>query len=103
MRRIIRRVSLLAAALMIISVPVLAEEGGVMPKMEPGEQGVKNECLLVARNCGDQRDTILERIDRLQNEIKRGSTVYTNDELNKLQDKLDDANRNLNEITTGGA
>ena len=101
MRRIIRRVTLLAAALMIAVVPVLAEEGAVMQKMEPAEQGVKNECLLVARNCGEQRDTIQEKIDRIQNEIKRGTAVYTNDELNKLQDKLDEANRTLNEITTG--
>ena len=101
MRRIIRRISLLAAALMIMAVPVLAEEGAVMPSMESGEQGVKNECLLVARNCGDQRDSILERIDRLQSEIKRGTDVYTNDELKRLQDKLDDTNKNLNEITTG--
>ena len=101
MRRIIRRVTLLAAALMIAVVPVLAEEGAVMQKMEPAEQGVKNECLLVARNCGEQRDTIQEKIDRIQNEIKRVTAVYTNDELNKLQDKLDEANRTLNEITTG--
>jgi len=86
---------------MIAVVPVLAEEGAVMQKMEPAEQGVKNECLLVARNCGEQRDTIQEKIDRIQNEIKRGTAVYTNDELNKLQDKLDEANRTLNEITTG--
>jgi hypothetical protein len=101
MRRIIRRISLLAAALMIVAVPVLAEEGSVMQRMEPAEQGVKNECLLVAKNCGDQRDTIMERIDRIQNEIKKGTDVYTNEELNRLQDKLDDANRTLNEITTG--
>jgi hypothetical protein len=101
MKRIVRKLALLTAALMLIAVPVLAEEGVVMPKMEPAEQGVKNECLLVARNCGDQRDTIMERINRIQNEIKKGTDVYTNDELNKLQDKLDDANRTLNEITTG--
>jgi archaellum component FlaC len=101
MKRIIRRVSLLAAALMIISVPVLAEEGAMTPNMEPADQNVKNECLLVARNCSDQTDSINERIDRIQNEIKKGTSVYTNDELNRLRDKLDDANRTLNELTTG--
>ncbi|MGB9082764.1 MAG: hypothetical protein WCD00_15820 [Desulfuromonadaceae bacterium] len=101
MKRIIRRIALLAAALMILAVPVLAEEGAVSPKTESAAQGGKDECLLVAMNCGGQRDSILERIDRIQHEIKRGTAVYTNDELRKLQDKLDDANRNLNEITSG--
>lgn len=101
MKRIIRKIALLTAALMIMAVPVLAEDGAVMPRLEPAERGVKNECLLVAKNCGGQSDSLQERIDRLQGEINRGNDVYTNDELRKLNDKLDEANRHLNEIITG--
>jgi hypothetical protein len=102
MKRIVRKLALLTAALMLIAVPVLAEEGAVMPTMEPGEQGVKNECLLVAKHCENQTDTIMERINRIQSEIKRGTAVYTNDELKRLQNELEDANRNLNDLTLGG-
>jgi uncharacterized small protein (DUF1192 family) len=103
MRSVIHKFSFLAAALMLVAVPVLAQEMSEGATMGPGpaEQGVKNECLLVAMNCADRVDSIQERIDRLQNEIRRGTAVYTNDELKKLQDKLDDANRIFNDLEYG--
>ncbi len=103
MRRIMFRITLLAAALMIIAAPVLAEDRAEMPGMNPAEQGLKNECLLVSMNCGNQVDSIQERIDRIQIEIGRGTSVYTNDELKRLENRLDEANRTLNELMMGGA
>lgn len=101
MRCIIRKLTFLAAALMLVAVPVRAQEMSEGSTIGPAEQGVKNECLLVAKNCPDRIDSIQERIDRLQNEIRRGTDVYTNDELKKLQDKLDDANRTFNGLMYG--
>lgn len=101
MRNVMRKIALMAAALMIMAVPVLADDTAVMPRMEQAEQGGKNDCLLVAMNCGQQVDSIQQRIDRIQHEIGRGTAVYTNEELRRLQDQLDEANRNFNELQTG--
>ena len=102
MRCIAKRISLLAAALMIVAVPVLADEGSIDRRFEQGQQVEKNECLLVAKNCGDQVDTIQERIDRIKGEISRGSDVYTNDELRRLNRELDEANKTLEGLSFGG-
>ena len=95
--------ALLAASLMIFAVPVLADEGMMSPTAEPEQQGGKNECLLVARNCTGSLDTVSEKIVRIQDEINKGTRVYTNDELRTLQNKLDDSNRTLNDLMQGGA
>lgn len=99
MRHVLRRITLLSAALLILAVPVMAEEGSAGIVMDPEQQGAKNECLLVAMNCDQQVDTIHQRIDRIQIEINKGSDVYTNDELKRLQRQLDDATRNLDDLT----
>jgi len=101
MRHVIRKIVLLSAALMITVLPVMAGDGAVRQGIDPAQQGEKNECLLVAMNCGNQVDSIQQRIERIQQEIGRGSAVYTNDELRRLQGQLDDANRTLNELTVG--
>jgi hypothetical protein len=102
MRCIAKRITLLAAALMIVAVPVLADEGSMGGMREQGQQVEKNECLLVAMNCGNQVDTIQQRIDRLQKEISRGTDVYTSDELRRLNRELDEANKTLNDQFLGG-
>ena len=102
MRSIIRRITLLAAALMLLAVPVLAAEGAMYEAVEPGQQEGKDECLLVAMNCPNQVDTIQQRIERIKGEIARGSYVYTNDELGILNRQLEEAERNLQELGVGG-
>lgn len=101
MRQVINKIALIAATLMIMAVPILADEGAANPAMEPAAQDGKNECLLVAMNCANQVDSIQQRIDRIQNEINRGNAVYTNEELNKLQNQLDDARKNFDELVNG--
>lgn len=103
MRYVIRKIALIAAALMIMAVPVLADEAAPNPVREPAAQDGKNECLLVAMNCESQVDSIQQRIDRIQNEINKGNAVYTNDELKRLEDKLDDARKTFEGLFTGGA
>jgi len=102
MRCIVKRIALLAAALMIVAVPVLADEGSIDRRFEQGQQVEKNECLLVAKNCRDQVDTIQQRIDRIKGEISRGSDVYTNDELRRLDRELDEASKTLEGLSFGG-
>lgn len=48
----------------------------------------KNECLLASRNCTEQVDDIYKRMQRLDKEIKKGTNVYTPQELKRLQQKL---------------
>jgi TolA-binding protein len=102
MRSILKRIALLAAALMIVAVPALADEGAMDRMMERGQQVDKNECLLVAVNCGNQMDTIQQRIERIREEIARGSDVYSNDELRRLNRQLEEANKSLEDMSLGG-
>jgi hypothetical protein len=102
MRSISKRIALLAAALMIVAVPALADEGSFDTKFQQGQQPEKNECLLVAMNCPNQVDTIQQRIDRIKGEIARGSDVYTSDELRTLNRKLEDAVKILEDESVGG-
>jgi len=101
MRCVIKRITLLAAALMIVAVPVLADESSMNGKFEQGQQTDKNECLLVAMNCGNQVDSIQQRIDRIKGEISRGTDVYTNDELRTLNRELEEAVKTLEAETMG--
>src|SRR4051812_18414356 len=101
MKKIAKRMALLSASLMIFAAPVLADEG--MPRGMHDNAGAfenKNECLLVAMNCGNSVDSIQQRIERIKKEIARGD-VYTNDEIRRLKDQLDEANRNFELINSG--
>jgi len=102
MRHITRKLTLLAATLMIFAVPAHADEDTVDRTLEQGQQVEKNECLLVSKNCANEVDTIQQRIDRIQKEISRGSDVYTNDELRKLDRELEKANKTLEGLSLGG-
>ncbi len=57
---------------------------------ETHQMANKDECLLVAMNCPKDM-TIQEKIDRLQGEIAKGTSVYTPEELNTLKHELNDA------------
>jgi len=62
---------------------------------ESHQMANKDECLLVAMNCPKDFST-QEKIDRLNTEISKGTSVYTPEELNTLKGKRDDAYRDLN-------
>jgi len=71
-------------------------------RMEQGQQPERNECLLASVNCANQVDSIQQRIDRIRGEIARGSDVYSNDELRRLNRQLEEANRALDGLSAGG-
>jgi hypothetical protein len=62
----------------------------------------KDECLLISMNCKDYVDSIQQRIEKLNNEIVKGTDVYTRDELNILRQKLDDAIKTRDNLELGG-
>jgi hypothetical protein len=84
--------SLLAAALLISAGPVSGDDnmGSSMGRnMMSMQGGQKDECLLVAMNCPDNRvDTARQRVDRLRKEIAKGSEVYSAQELKALNEQL---------------
>lgn len=98
MKRIATTLLALMVTLIIASLPVIGEEGGMGKTKDQEQQNQKNECLLLTRKCGDQLDSIQQKINRLRSEIERGTAVYTPAELKRLSDKLEDANKTLDAI-----
>ena len=58
----------------------------------------KDNCILNAKDCGDQVLSLETKIVRLKQEIEKGTKVYTPKELRKLKNKLEDANDVLDEL-----
>jgi len=75
-------VLMIAAFSMSVAVPVFAAE---MTKEQ------KDQCLLASKNCAGQVDTIQQKIKKLQAEVKKGTKVYSAEEINKLNSKLKEA------------
>ncbi|GFE59990.1 hypothetical protein [Geobacter sp. AOG2] len=105
MNSIARTVTIVAASMLFSAIPVLADEGnmGATESQIPQVgQGQKDECLLVAMNCGKDVDSIQERIERLNGEISRGTDVYTPQELRQLQNERDDYNKQFELLIENG-
>jgi len=62
----------------------------------------KNECLLAAKGCKDEVDSIQQKLKKINAEIKKGKQVYSADELKKLDQKLKEANEILNSLEKPG-
>ena len=92
MKRIAVVISTVAAAMMLTTLPVLSAEHAM------GNMDQKNECLLVSQKCSDNVDSIQQKIKKLHDEIAKGTRVYTPAELNKLNNKLNEANQVLDEL-----
>jgi len=58
----------------------------------------KDECLLASQNCANQVDSIQKKIRKLDAEIQKGTKVYTPEELKKLNDKLQETEKLLDEM-----
>ncbi|WP_306536523.1 hypothetical protein [Geobacter sp.] len=85
-------VMVMAAFMMSATMPVLAAE---MTKEE------KDQCLLASKNCATEVDTLQKKIKKLNAEIKKGKKVYSAEDLKKLDQKLEEANKMLDDIMTG--
>jgi anti-sigma28 factor (negative regulator of flagellin synthesis) len=80
---------LLAAVLLVNTAPLFADENNdyYSTDKQPNITTRKDECLLVAMNCVEQPFSGQEKVERIQNEINKGTAVYTTEEL-KVLDKL---------------
>lgn len=61
----------------------------------------KDECLILAKNCDFVDETIMQRVERLNTEIGKGTDVYTPEELKFLQQQLDLINSDSAEYSGG--
>jgi hypothetical protein len=100
MRKLAIFVSAMVGSLLIAVVPVLSAERTIWEEFQTPK---KDLCLLLAKNCQDNAYVLQQRIDRLQGEIYKGTTVYTHDELDILKKKLDEATKALEFVFTEGA
>lgn len=101
MKALATKLAVFTAVTLISAVPVLAGEIGM--GSGSGDKLQKDECLLVAQSCRDSVDTIQQRIDRLSKEIGKGTSVYSRDELKRLDSQLQDATRTLEMLISNGA
>lgn len=69
---------------------------------ETPKNPAKNECILAAKNCKDQVDSIQQRIHKIDAEIKKGTRVYSANDLKKLHAKLLEAKQILIELDKPG-
>lgn len=100
MKRIAIIIPTLAAAIIINAIPALSEEGTTIGGQEEITTQ-RDECLLLALNCPDSVDSIQQRINKLQGEINKGNDVYSKEELEKLNNKLNEEYEMYQEITEG--
>jgi hypothetical protein len=85
----------LVFSLLTITMPVYSDEAATV---EPNEQQTlqKNECILLAVQCGNSIISIQDKIQLLKEEIAKGKTAYTREELDNLKKKLDEVSKTLN-------
>jgi len=82
-------------ALMLIAAFLMSSAA---PSLAQMSQAQKDECLLASRNCMNQVDDIRTRMQKLDKEIRKGTRVYSPQELKKLQDKLTETQEILKTI-----
>jgi len=88
-----------AFLLLAFGTAVHAEDSTAAPQgADDASKQKKDDCILNAKDCGDQALSIENKIQRLKEEIAKGSRVYTPKELQKLKHKLEDANDVLDEL-----
>jgi hypothetical protein len=81
-------------SLLTIIMPVYADEAATG---EPTEQQTqqKNECILLAIQCGNSIISIQDKIQLLKEEIAKGRTAYTPGEIDKLKKMLEEVSKTL--------
>ena len=87
-----RKVIFMLVALMGMSVAMPNFVSAEMTKAQ------KDECVLASRNCRHAVDDIQTQIKKIDKEIKKGSSVYTPEELKKLEQKLNEVKDLMKEM-----
>ena|SRR5450631_2835250 len=80
--------------LLSILVPVYADDATAVEQYEQQPQA-KNECILLAVQCGNSIISIQDKIQLLKEEIAKGKSAYTPEEITNLKKKLEEVNKTL--------
>ena len=102
MKRILYLLFVLVINAVVYAKPVRADSGLNDSGVKEEKRG-KDECLLVAMNCGNNYLTLEQKIEKLRKEISKGRAVYTDEELNILREQLNNANKTLEYFRYEGA
>ena len=71
---------------------------GAMPALAAQHAGMKMDTPAGVRECALQAETIQEKIKRLDAEVAKGTKKYNAKELKKLEQKLKEANKILDQL-----
>ncbi|MGB9080343.1 MAG: hypothetical protein WCD00_03515 [Desulfuromonadaceae bacterium] len=71
---------------------------GAMPAFAAEHEGMKMDTKEGVRQCALQAETIQEKIKRLDTEVAKGEKKYSAKELKKLKNKLEEANKILDQL-----
>jgi cob(I)alamin adenosyltransferase len=69
-----------------------------LPAVEQKGAAEKDLCLLYSQNCAYQAESIQEKIAHLQAEIAKGTRVYSQEEIKRLEEKLKEAEDLLEDL-----
>ena len=58
----------------------------------------KDQCLLASKSCMTEVDSIQKKMKKLQADIKKGTKVYSAEDLKQIEQKLKEANDLLNNL-----
>ena len=85
-----KRLMILAIASIVISVAV--------PSFAQQTNEEKVICQLASNNCLSQSEAIQKKMKKLQADIKKGTKVYSAEDLKQIEQKLKEANDLLNNL-----
>jgi len=91
--------AVLAACMLTTAVPLMAADTS-QSSSGTGQKASKDECLLYAKKCSSSVDSLQDNMRRLNKEIQKGTRVYTVEELQRLENKLKEANDLLQYMTS---
>ena len=83
---VISAATVLFAALPVLAAPSCPVSSNEFDKLV--QSNIQNQCLLVAKNCAGESDTVQQRVNQLRMEIAKGGYVYSPNELRMLREQL---------------
>lgn len=93
-------VTIVMAAVLTASMPAFAlAHGG---SHDAADLQCEKECAMLLRDCGQEVDSIQQRIGKLEAAIKKEEGAQRVADVRALQQKLDDAKELLRNIEKGG-
>jgi len=78
----------MTAMLMSAAVPAFAQQDAQQKEL----------CQIAAKNCLNKADILQKKVKKLNAEIKKGSTKYSAEDLKMLEQKLQDAQDQLDKM-----